>query len=35
MGRISAKVPAALRAELERLRSRIVAGKIRVPGARY
>jgi basic membrane protein A len=35
LGRISAKVPASLRAELERLRSRILAGKIRVPGVRY
>jgi basic membrane protein A and related proteins len=35
LGRISPKVPAALRAELGRLRSRIVAGDIRVPGARY
>lgn len=35
LGRISSKVPAALRAELERLRSRIVTRKIRVPGARY
>ena len=31
LGRISPKVPAALRAELERLRRGIVSGKIRVP----
>lgn len=35
LGRISARVPPALRAELERLRKRILAGEIRVPGARY
>jgi basic membrane protein A len=35
LGRISAKVPAALRAELERLRKRILTGQIRVPGVRY
>jgi basic membrane protein A len=33
LGRISPKVPPALRADLIRLRSRIVAGEIRVPGA--
>lgn len=32
LGRISPKVPASLRAELTRLRRRIVAGEIRVPG---
>jgi len=35
LGRISPKVPASLRAELDRLRGRIVAGEIRVPGAWY
>jgi basic membrane protein A and related proteins len=35
LGRINPKVPATLRAELERVRSRIVAGRIRVPGIRY
>lgn len=33
LGRISPKVPASLRAELARLRERIVAGEIRVPPA--
>jgi len=32
LGKISPKVPAALRAEIDRLRRRIVAGEIRVPG---
>lgn len=35
LGRISPKVPAPLRAELERLEARIAAGEIRVPRARY
>jgi basic membrane protein A and related proteins len=33
LGRLSSKVPASLRAELDRLRRRIVRGEIRVPGA--
>ena len=33
LGRISPKVPAVLRSELDRLRRRIVAGEIPVPGA--
>jgi basic membrane protein A and related proteins len=33
LARISPKVPASLRAELDRVRGRIVAGEIRVPGA--
>ena len=33
LGRISPRVPAHLRSELDHLRRRIVAGEIRVPGA--
>jgi basic membrane protein A and related proteins len=33
LGRVSPKVPVAIRAELNRLRRRIVAGDVRVPGA--
>jgi basic membrane lipoprotein Med (substrate-binding protein (PBP1-ABC) superfamily) len=32
LGRVSPKVPASLRAELDDVRRRIVAGEIRVPG---